>query len=138
MGDGETESGEEASSSGSSATREPEAPGGDYVLLNIACSTGHINTNGPKVHVPHAAFQRCVLRIRSLKPSGRVERAQRTHTEEYYETYDGDLDMASLKYPLRNWEKVYNTVRPHRSRGFLIPLQFLRKHYNLKKYPGCH
>lgn len=79
-----------------------------------------------------------VLPPRSPKLNGHVERAQRTHTEEFYQIYDGDLDMAPLNHALRNWEKVYNTVRPHQSLGYLTPLQFLRKHYNLKKDLVCH
>ncbi len=43
-----------------------------------------------------------VLPPRSPKLNGHVERAQRTHTEEFYEIYDGDLDMASLNHALRN------------------------------------
>ena len=79
-----------------------------------------------------------VLPPRSPKLNGRVERAQRTHTEEFYELYDGDLAMAPLNRALRNWETVYNTVRPHQSLGYLTPLQFLRQNHNLKKDLVCH
>ena len=34
---------------------------------------------------------------RSPKLNGHVERAQRTHTEEFYELYDGELDIPTLK-----------------------------------------
>ena len=79
-----------------------------------------------------------ILPPRSPKLNGHVERAQRTHTEEFYEIYDGDLEMAPLNQALLNWEKVYNTIRPHQSLGYLTPLQFLRQHYNLKKDLVCH
>ena len=79
-----------------------------------------------------------VLPPRSPKLNGHVERAQRTHTEEFYELYDGDLDMAPLNRALRHWEMVYNTVRPHQSLDYLTPLQFLRKHYGLNNLPMCH
>ena len=79
-----------------------------------------------------------VLPPRSPKLNGHVERAQRTHTEEFYEIYDGDLDVNPLNQALRTWEKVYNTVRPHQSLGYLTPLQFLRKHSTLKKDLVCH
>ena len=82
-----------------------------------------------------------VLPPRSPKLNGHVERAQRTHTESAsggYEIYDGDLDMPYLNHALRDWEKVYNTVRPHQSLGYLTPLQFLRQNYSLNKNLVCH
>ena len=69
-----------------------------------------------------------VLPPRSPKLNGHVERAQRTHTEEFYELYDGDVDILSLNRALRAWERVYNTVRPHQSLGYLTPRQFLLQH----------
>ena len=62
-----------------------------------------------------------VLPPRSPKLNGHVERAQRTHTEEFYEIYDGDLEVGPLNRALRHWEQVYNTVRPHQSLGYLTP-----------------
>ena len=79
-----------------------------------------------------------VLPPRSPKLNGHVERAQRTHTEEFYELYDGDLAMDPLNRALRNWEAVYNTVRPRQSLGYLTPLQFLRQNHNLKRDLVCH
>ena len=53
-----------------------------------------------------------VLPPRSPKLNGHVERAQRTHTEEFYELYDGELDIATLNRALLDWERVYDTFRP--------------------------
>jgi len=53
-----------------------------------------------------------------------VERAQRTHTEEFYECCTAPLTVTALGPELRAWEHVYNTVRPHQSLGYLTPLQF--------------
>ena len=50
------------------------------------------------------------------KLNGHVERAQRTHTEEFYELYDGDVDIGPLNQALRAWERTYNIIRPHRPR----------------------
>jgi putative transposase len=61
---------------------------------------------------------------RSPKLNGHVERAQRTHTEEFYECSTAPLTVAALGAELRGWEQVYNTVRPHQSHGYLTPLQF--------------
>ena len=43
-----------------------------------------------------------VLPPRSPKLNGHVEKAQRTHTEEFYEIYDGDLEMVPLNHALLN------------------------------------
>src|SRR5207245_9729730 len=56
-----------------------------------------------------------VLPPRSPKLNGSVERAQRTHTEEFYQVNPCSLEMNRLNRELRQWEKIYNTVRPHQS-----------------------
>jgi putative transposase len=66
-----------------------------------------------------------VLPPRSPKLNGAVERANRTHTEEFYQVHSCSLEMKKLNRELRNWERVYNTVRPHQSLGYLTPHQFL-------------
>lgn len=67
-----------------------------------------------------------VLPPRSPKLNGAVERANRTHTEEFYQVTPCSLEMKRLNRELRQWEKIYNTVRPHQALGYLTPLQFLR------------
>jgi len=74
-----------------------------------------------------------VLPPRSPKLNGAVERAQRTHTEEFYQVNDCSLEMAALNRELRQWEKTYNTVRPHQSLGYLTPLQFLQQWHSERK-----
>jgi len=64
---------------------------------------------------------------RSPKLNGHVERAQRTHTEEFYEVWDLTWTVAELNRDLQAWEQVYNTVRPHQSLGYRTPEQFLRE-----------
>ena len=66
-----------------------------------------------------------VLPPRSPKLNGHVERANRTHTEEFYEFYDGELKITSLNKALQEWESVYNHIRPHQALGYLTPQQFL-------------
>lgn len=66
-----------------------------------------------------------VLPPRSPKLNGHVERAQRTHTEEFYELYDGDLQLGPFNQALLAWERTYNTVRPHQALGYLTPQAFL-------------
>lgn len=66
-----------------------------------------------------------VLPPRSPKLNGAVERANRTHTEEFYQIHPCSLEMNKLNRELRLWEQTYNTVRPHQSLGYLTPQQFL-------------
>ena len=68
-----------------------------------------------------------VLPPHSPKLNGHVERANRTHTEEFWECYEGDLDLASVQPALRAWEEVYNTVRPHQALAYRTPKQFLEE-----------
>lgn len=68
-----------------------------------------------------------VLPPRSPKLNGAVERANRTHTEEFYEVHDLDWTVTALNRQTRAWERVYNTVRPHQALGYLTPQQFLRE-----------
>lgn len=68
-----------------------------------------------------------VLPPHSPKLNGHVERAQRTHKEEFYAYYDGALDLRSLNQALRRWERVYNTIRPHHSLGRKPPARYLQE-----------
>ncbi len=54
-----------------------------------------------------------MLPPRSPKLNDAVERAQRTHTEEFYELRPfSDLSLAALNREARAWERIYNTVTP--------------------------
>lgn len=66
-----------------------------------------------------------VLPPRSPKLNGHVERANRTHRSEFWELYDGDLDLAPLQAALRDWEETYNHARPHQALGYQTPAEFL-------------
>lgn len=80
-----------------------------------------------------------VLPPRSPKLNGHVERAQRTHTEEFYEVTDTAFDIPELNQALLEWEQVYNTVRPHQALGYLTPHQFLESyHQNPNTEARCH
>jgi putative transposase len=74
-----------------------------------------------------------VLPPRSSKLNGAVERANRTHTEEFYQVTICSLEMKKLNRELRQWEKIYNTVRPHQSLGYLTPQQFLLRSSSQRK-----
>ncbi len=80
-----------------------------------------------------------VLPPRSPKLNGCVERAHRTHAEEFYEITDSSFDIPELRVKLFEWENIYNTVRPHQSLGYLTPLKFVKcwRKY-LREEVGCH
>jgi transposase InsO family protein len=68
-----------------------------------------------------------VLPPRSPKLNGHVERANRTHAEEFYEVADLPWTVAELNQHALAWERVYNTVRPHQALGYKTPKQFLEE-----------
>lgn len=73
-----------------------------------------------------------VLPPNSPKLNGRVERSHRTHEEEFYQCYDGDLALRELRPALRAWETIYNTIRPHQALGYATPSTWLRDHQKQK------
>lgn len=66
-----------------------------------------------------------VLPPRSPKLNGRVERLNGTVRREFWECYEGDLDLPSLQQALRDWETQYNAHRPHQALRYLTPNEFL-------------
>jgi len=68
-------------------------------------------------------LQLFVLPPRSPKLNGHVERAQRTHQEEFYQVADLSWTVSELRPQLLAWEKVYNTVQPHQGLGYRTPLE---------------
>ena len=78
--------------------------------------------------LPFSIYATCVIEERfgfnrtTLLPKldGAVERAHRTHTEEFYEVTESFLDLSELKDELLEWEGVYNTVRPHQALGSMV------------------
>jgi putative transposase len=82
----------------------------------------------------HAAFEQAcqnhgirlfVLPPRSPKLNGHVERAHRTHIEEFYDVYDGDFEIEPLNQALSEWETIYNQVRPHQALDSKTPEEYL-------------
>ena len=67
-----------------------------------------------------------MLPPRSPKLNGRVERSNRTHTEDFYEVTELEWTVPAVNRQLRQWERVYSTVRPHQALGYRAPREFLR------------
>jgi putative transposase len=66
-----------------------------------------------------------VLPPRSPKLNGRVERLNGTARREFWECYEGELDLPTVQAALRQWEVHYNTERPHQALGYATPRHHL-------------
>ena len=66
-----------------------------------------------------------LLPPRSPKLNGRVERANRTHKEEFYELVDPPDSLLDFRAQLLKQEQRYNTYRPHQALGYLTPQAWL-------------
>ncbi len=67
-----------------------------------------------------------ILPPRSPKLNGHVERAQRTHKEEFYYRLNATT-LTKVSKLLRRWEDIYNRYRPHQALGQITPLAFHQK-----------
>lgn len=80
-----------------------------------------------------------VLPPRSPKLNGAVERAHRTHVEEFYEVTESSFELTEIRQELLGWEQINNTVRPNQALGYLTPLKFLKQwNQNHEKEVRCH
>jgi transposase InsO family protein len=66
-----------------------------------------------------------VLPPRSPRLNGHVERAHRTHQEEFYELTEIPEPLADHQALLRRWEETYNNVRPHQALGYRTPNEYI-------------
>ncbi len=66
-----------------------------------------------------------VLPPRSPKLNGHVERANGTARREFWELYDGEVELPPLQAALLAWEQQYNHVRPHQALDYQTPAEFL-------------
>lgn len=75
--------------------------------------------------VRDAGIELFLLPPRSPKLNGRVERANRTYREEFYDYSSAAPTVKALSIDLRRWERWYNHVRPHQALAYLTPREFL-------------
>ncbi|MCS7050718.1 MAG: integrase core domain-containing protein [Thermomicrobium sp.] len=66
-----------------------------------------------------------VLPPRSPKLNGHVERAHRTVQEEFYDLVELPDSLAEHNALLQNWERVYNTIRPHQALQYRTPQEYV-------------
>jgi transposase InsO family protein len=75
-----------------------------------------------------------VLPPRSPKLNGHVERAHRTHQEEFYDLIELPDALAEHNALLQDWERIFNTVRPHQALGYRTPqevvIQWQTQHHH--------
>jgi putative transposase len=79
-----------------------------------------------------------VLPPKSPKLNAHVERAHRTHNEEFYQVFADSHHLPTLNFQLRQWEKTYNCVRPHQSLAYLTPLEFIARWKRSLRKAKCH
>jgi len=89
------------------------------------------------------ACQRLGLRLFVLPPhspklNGRVERAHRTHLEEFYALIPESSQLEKLNIALYKWERVYNHIRPHQALDYLTPAGYIRKYHPKLTSPESH
>ncbi len=70
-----------------------------------------------------------VLPPRSPKLNGHVERANRTHREEFYEVEEVALELEEHNRQLERWEYVYNHIRPHQALDYLTPFEYYQLNF---------
>lgn len=69
-----------------------------------------------------------VIPPRSPKLQSYVERAQRTHREEFYEIWPVQPTLAEHRIQLQAWAQIYNTIRPHQHLNYLTPVEFCEQY----------
>ena len=79
-----------------------------------------------------------VLSPRSPKLNGHVERAHRTHHEEFYQVTPESWSLPALNRQLLAWEQTYNSIRPHQALDYRTPLEFLEHWKTKQKELQCH
>lgn len=79
-----------------------------------------------------------VIPPRSPKLQGHVERAHRTHREEFYQVCEVDPRLEEHRRQLQTWARIYNTVRPHQHLNYLTPWEFCQRHAQGKEESVRH
>jgi transposase InsO family protein len=72
-----------------------------------------------------------VLPPHSPKLNGQVERINRTFREEWWECYDGEVEVTAMQAAGRAGEARYNRVRPHDALGMRTPVEYLAEEFSI-------
>ncbi len=80
-----------------------------------------------------------VLKLREGYPRwGKDKLVVLLHDEEFYEVTESSFDIAELRGEPLEWERTYNTVRPHQVLGYVTPLKFLEEWKECQERRMCH
>ena len=105
------------------AVSDPRCPGRWWKRVR-----GRVRTSLPATRPPP---------VRAPAPLAQTQRRRRTRQPHPYRGvlsgHACSLQMNKLNRELRQWEKIYNTVRPHQALGYRTPLQFLRQYPSQRK-----
>lgn len=71
-----------------------------------------------------------VLPPSSPKLNGGVERANRTHREEFYEVNEIEFSLIEHNRQLKKWEDTCNFIRPHQALDYLTPDEYYQQWKN--------
>jgi putative transposase len=108
----------------------------DTLLARMPFQIKAIQVDGGSEY--RAGFEQACQRLRlklfvlpphSPKLNGRVERAHRTHLEEFYAVIPDSAQLEKLNIALYKWERVYNQIRPHQALDYLTPQEYIIKYY---------
>jgi putative transposase len=86
----------------------------------------------------HLGLKLFVLPPHSPKLNGRVERAHRTHLEEFYAIIPDSAQLDKLNIALYKWERIYNKIRPHQALDYLTPAEYIQKYHPTVTSPESH
>jgi transposase InsO family protein len=78
-----------------------------------------------------------VIPPHSPKLNGHVERANRTHREEFYEVETIGTTMEEHNQQLERWEHTCNHIRPHQGLDYLTPAEYYQLWLESQR-PKCH
>ena len=83
----------------------------------------------PGVVLKHFTAQDVISRWDVVDVYSRATATTAAHfldTLEFYKVTESSFNVAELRGELLEWERTYDTVRPHQSLNYLTPLEFLQ------------
>ncbi len=77
--------------------------------------------------MPDPGIRLFIILPRTPKLQGYVESANKTHRVEFYEVEDIAWKMEDHNKQLEEWDRTYNTIRPHQSLDYKTPAEYYRR-----------
>jgi putative transposase len=73
-----------------------------------------------------------VLPPKSPKYNGTVERGNGVTRHEFYSQYRGVFNLEAIRPVLREYQRLYNTYRPHQALANLTPMEYCKSQYQIE------